>query len=120
MADGERQTDLLVDLYDLHGEWQRQPHLRMKWGEAHAQAVFDHRQARKSRNVIKAEVQLEVRSNPSKFNVEKITDKSVEAAVMLDKRVQDAETDLASAERDENILYSQVRAIESKRESLKH
>lgn len=111
--------DFAIDLYNLHGEWQVQGHLRHKYGRAYATAVYEERQTRKIRNRVKARVGLKVRGDPIKFDLgSKPTEGAIKAAVDLDDRVIEAENDLAEATYRMELLKSAVFSMGDKKNAL--
>lgn len=63
----EYMQDLNVNKFDLEEEWNKNGVLGMKWAERTAQAEYELKMAEQKYKITKAEVELEVRSDPEQF-----------------------------------------------------
>ena len=85
-------SDLLkIDERDLLKEVRRQPGLTLEAGMMEADAQYELAQAKLAFEVTEAKVQLEVRRAPAAFGLDDPKEASFKAAIMLDKRVQEAQ-----------------------------
>lgn len=94
-----------------------QPALYAKWSEAHAQAVLERDKAKDRFAITKAEVDEEIRKNPSKFGWE--SDKSptvgfIEAQIILHKKYKAVQEELATAEHNVNIMSAAKNSFEQR------
>jgi predicted XRE-type DNA-binding protein len=107
-----------IDRNALDEEWAKQPKLMLKWAELLAEAKLKHAEAKAAVKVIQAKVAKYVRHNPKKYDVAKITESAVEAAVVMDDRVQGATSLLNHAAYQVDLLEAAVDSIRQKKASL--
>ena len=81
--------DKKVDIHNLHLEDQKQPSLVEKWGTRWAEARDKERRGKRNLEIVYAEIEKEVRSNPEDYNIEKITENAVRSAVVISKKYND-------------------------------
>jgi hypothetical protein len=94
---------LEINIHQLENEASSQSRHFGDAGVAFADAEYNHRNARLERDQVCAKVEIDVRKNPSKYKLDKVTDKSVEAALALSNEVKEAENKLAEAEKASNL-----------------
>lgn len=126
------ETDKYIDPDALDVEWLNQTNLYYKYSEALNKAI-DERNEQKvtvdekkdNLEVLKSELDLEIRNNPKDFDLEKITDTSVKAALLADDRYQKSLDDyyetrkrLNESQAKVNKLYTDVNTISEKKISL--
>ena len=110
--------DLTVDPAALPEEWQGQPELMLRWTGKHAQAMLEVDRAKAVLDVAKATADKEIRDNPEKFGLSKITEAVVANATTLHPKVQAAVQVLGEARYAANLLQGAVQAIEDRRRAL--
>ena len=71
--------DLEIDLAILEKNWSEQALLFAKWGELHAQVTSIRDRKREELDIKKAEVEKDIRSNPGKYSLDKITENAISA-----------------------------------------
>ena len=87
-----------IDLYHLDTECATQTEQFAEAGLKYAESNYKYRDAKLSLDVLKAEKAHDIRLHPEKYNLDKVTDKSVEMAVTGNKGVIKAEETLNEAE----------------------
>lgn len=70
-----------VDRDDLEEAWSRQPRLRDKYSARLADARFEYEEAKRALKLAVAELAVDMRENPTSYNLPKVTDKLIEDAL---------------------------------------
>jgi len=104
--------------FELDKEWVAQPSLYLKFATALADARARYDQAKAQLDVIKANVNLEVRKEPQEFGISKVTESVVSSAVATDVRVVKAQEAVTKARHEVDILTAAVTALEHKKAAL--
>ncbi len=106
---------LNIDLNRLEEEWEKQPLLCFEFMSdlVEAREEMDRRKA--DLDLTKAELDHEVRSHPERFDLEKITEPAVEAAILRDDRYKVAHYDWLSAKSTVGILQAAVECVTDQR-----
>jgi hypothetical protein len=94
------------------------PKLAFEWGEALAEARKNTSLAKNNLKLIAAELDNDIRSNPAKFDLEKATDKAVEACVLTQICYQNAQQELIDAEYEEAVLQAFVFAVSDRKQQI--
>lgn len=109
-----------LDPNQLDQEWVRQPALYHKHAMILADARKMHEEKKTALEVLKAEIDREVRSSPSEFGLEKITETVVASTVViqpsyvrLQKEVIEARHNVAVAEAAVSTLDHRKKALEN-------
>lgn len=118
MGDSVEDLDLTVDPAALPEEWLGQPELMLRWTSKHAQALLEVDRAKAGLDVAKAMADREIRENPEKHGLTKVTEAVVANAVILHPAVQAAVQVLGEARYAANLLQGAVHSIEDRRRAL--
>ena len=124
--------DKQIDPDALDVEWLDQTNLFYKYSDALNQAMDEKNdqkvtvdEKKEEFEILKAKIELEIRSAPEDFDLEKVTDASVKAALLMDDRYQQAMENLYEEKRTlneiqsrVNKLYTDVTTISEKKVSL--
>lgn len=105
--------DLKIDKYSLDEEWLKQPSLYLEWAEQVVEAQSNRDRKKEQLDVVKAELDIDIRSNPEKYGISKITEGAIQNIILTEGSCRDA---------NDNYLKSveTVRMLEIARESLEH
>jgi hypothetical protein len=109
---------LEIDKNILDEEWVNQPDLFFRYATKKAQAERKMDEAKNEMKVVEAELQAAVRANPKKYDLEKITDKSVESTVLLEDDYQEAVEVYNNAKYEYGILDAACRALDQRKKAL--
>lgn len=104
-------ANLDVPLHALEERAGRQPKLLFMWGKELARAKKEAKVAKNSMKLGAAQLEMEIRQHPERFELEKATDKSVEAAVLCDDGYQQLQTTLVEAEEQEDVLQAYINSL---------
>lgn len=114
------EKDIIIDETALDIEWLNQPRLFMKYAKNAAQARATLDQAKEALDVVKSEVDNDVRKDPEKFNVSKVTEAAIQGAIVLDKRYTAANKDYLEAKYEADIAQSAVQAMNQRKDALEN
>lgn len=112
--------DLEIDKYALDAECMDQPRKFMEWSENLADAMAELDRADQKLDVKKAQVEQDIRKDPDKYYVDKVTDASVKAAVTVDGQVKEAHEAWVQAKHQVGILMAARGAMEQRRSMLEN
>jgi hypothetical protein len=109
-----------IDVLNLEKECADQATLYREHAELLAEANFEMDEASAELDVVKAELGFAIRAAPKKFGVERISEKAVEEAMVLQPEYQDAKKAVNSAKRAVGILKAAVGGLDHKKQSLEN
>ena len=116
-----------VDQYELDREWVQQPELYFKYAQivVDAEEVLDKAKEEKLQRIsdkeeVIAELDRDIRKDPACFGVDKITEKTVENAIILQRRYKIASHAVFEAQRLVNEAQSAVKRASVVTDTLDH
>ncbi len=107
-----------IDLDRLEEECVRQPELIYKAVMELAQARKDLEQAKVDLELTGAELDRDIRRNPARFGLEKVTETVVEKTVTWQVQYQNAQRTLLDAKHAVDVLQAAVTALEHRKKSV--
>lgn len=128
------EQDRQIDPDSLDVEWLEQANHFYKYSDALDEAVAirnnlktEVERKEKEIDMLKAKLELEIRSNPDAFDLEKVTDSSVKAAILssdsYEKSLEELfelKSELNEAQNKVSALYTDVNTMQEKKEALKN
>lgn len=102
----------------LDREWVEQPKLYHEAALELADARRDLEEAKRERDVVRAEVALDIRTNPKKYGLEKVTEATIAAAVPTTSAVKMSEANVIDFKHAVDIHSASVDALEHKKRAL--
>ena len=117
----EYNEDLKIDKYHLDEEWEDQPLLYMKWAERYAEAIHERDQLKEKMDLIRAQIDIEIRINPNTFGFDrdkKPTESAISNRILEEEEYQTATEEFLSAKKSVNILQGVKEAMEHKKKAL--
>ena len=125
MEINELNNDLKIDINRLHEEWLRQPSLYMKYSEMASQAQRTRDQIKERIDVVSAECDNKIRSNPENYtgcprtkDGLKPTEGWITATIQQQQEYQKANEEFHSANYVMNVLQGAVRAFDHRKKAL--
>ncbi len=112
--------ELGIDPDALDVEWLNQPRVFMKYSEMVAQAKLEVDMAKEDLDVVKAELDRDIRSNPEAFGIAKIVEAVVTNTIILQVKYAEANTILFQAKYKAEILASAVKAFDQRKKALEN
>jgi len=112
--------DISINPDALDVEWTRQAQTFFKYAELTAKARDKMDRIKETLDVKDAQLGLKIRSNPAAHGLEKVTEASVQALLLIDKDRMLTSENLASAKYELEILIAAVRALDQKKAALEN
>jgi len=114
----KERSDFDFDKHALDEEWHRQPKLYYKYACLAADARKEWEEAKNKLKVVEAEVSLDIRKNPSVYGLDKITEGTISATVVIDARVIEAQEAVIEVRHEMDIVDAAVSAMDSRKKAL--
>lgn len=109
-----------IDKNNLDEEWLRQPKLYHSYALRLADAKDTLTRTKAELELVTAEVSMRVRLHPDDFSLPKITDSSVESAVLKTAEYKKALLQFHKAKHEVDVLEAAVSALEHKKRALEN
>jgi len=110
--------DLAIDQFRLDYEWKRQASLFAEWGEKEAEAQFERDKLREKLDLTKAELDIAIRSNPTSFGLDKITEGAIQSKILQQPEYQEANEKYLQSVRDAKVMGVAKEAFEHRKKGL--
>lgn len=114
------EKDIKIDEDALDIEWLEQPSLMLKYIKLQTQLQKEEELAKEKFELVKAELDKKIRSNPEKFELAKITDSVIQYTILLQNDYTNANTIYIDAKFENNIAKGAVRAMDVRKQSLEN
>lgn len=114
------EDDMYIDENALDVEFLDQPAKVVKYARLLAEARRDKDLAKEALDLTKAEINLDIRDNPEKYGLTKITVDAVEACILMEKRYEEAVKEYNDANYEVNVLQGVVNALEHRKSALEN
>jgi hypothetical protein len=111
---------LEIDSDKLDEEWLNQPDLFFKYAKLKAKTDRELDEAKSELDVVEAELDKAIRNRPEKYDLIKITDKSIEKAILREASYQNALDALNDAKYKSAILDAAVKALDHRKRALEN
>jgi len=119
MADMKTEAPrLVIDEFDLDQEWVGQPALFFRWARKKADADRCVDGAKGELDVVKADLDANIRKNPEVFGIAKITEKVVENTILSNSVYQETVQEVIKAKHDAAIIAAAVEALQHRKRAL--
>ena len=114
------EEDMAIDNTALDVEWLSQASLMMKYVRLSAEAkrVMDNQ--KEAVDIIKAQLDKEIRTSPELYGILKITEMTVYNAILENPRFLEANQEYTNARYESDMAYGAVRAIEQRKTALEN
>lgn len=112
------EEDLKISVNDLDLDCKEQPELMMKYSEYVAKMEKERDQAKAVLEYIEAELDKDVRNNPEKYDLEKLNESKVAAAIKRQKKYKDAEEVYINAKFEAQVAKGTVTAFNDRKTQL--
>lgn len=111
---------MYIDENVLDVELLEQPSLMAKYSRMLAEAQRDKDLAKESLDLMKAEIDLDIRDNPEKYKLAKITEAAITNCILMEEDYQAALKDLHEATYQVNVMHGVIKAIEHRKSALEN
>lgn len=112
------ELDITIQEDQLDIECLEQPRLMLKYTRHAAEMRRKADEAEEALDVVKAEVEKEIREDPEHFNIPKITEAAVKAAILLERRYKAANKTFINAKFEAKVADGAVKAFENRKDML--
>lgn len=112
--------DIRIDETALDVEWLEQASLMMRYTKYMAQCAMSVDQAKEKLDVVKAELDFKIRSNPEEHGISKITEAVVFNTILLSQEYKDANAELLQAKYEYDIAKAAVSAMHARKDALEN
>jgi hypothetical protein len=109
---------LAISLNNLEENCQSNPQLTFVWGTELAKAKRRVKDLKSLYKVACAELEKRIRQQPQAYDLDKVTDKAVEAVITTDNECRNRLDEQQQAEYEEDILKVFMEAVSDRREEL--
>ena len=107
-----------VDKNRLDDEWIDQPRRYFNWAVQLEDARDSLEEAKAEFDVVKSEVDLAIRTNPDDYDLPKVTDKSVAAALITQPEYKEAQQAVFDAKYRVGVIQAAVTALDHRKRAL--
>ncbi len=114
------EKDVNIDPNSLDVEWLEQPNLMLKYGRIAAQTKLDMDKAKEKLEVVKAELDKDIRLNPEKYDIAKLTESVVASTILLQPEYKEASEAYIEATYEFNMARYAVQAISDRKDALEN
>jgi len=114
------QKDIIIDPDSLDLEWLDQASLFMKYARGAAIARADLDQAKENLDLVRSTLDKEIRANPDKFEIDKITETVVTNTIIGILEFQKANEKVLQAKFEVDIAQSAVNAMNQRKDALEN
>ena len=121
MEDRDPKKEVKVNKFALDKGLEEQPDLFLDWATEHAEAIGERNELKYELDEkIKPKLDLEIRKDPKKFRLEKITESVVFSTILLQREYGRVSEKLMRANNRVNKLLAVREAFDHRRSSLKY
>lgn len=114
------EQDIRIDETALDVEWLEQPTLMMKYAKIAAEARRELDLAKENLDVIKAEIDKDIRMNPENYDLGKVTEAAIFATMLGTAKYKKANQRLIDAKYEADVASAAVRAMDARKEALEN
>lgn len=118
--ESEYDRDLTIDDQELDAEWLDQSSRMFKYCRLQAEANRELNLARESLSIRKAQLDREVRSDPSSHGIDKVTEATIAAAVLAHEDYSAANRKVIDAQYNYELVQGAVRAFDHRKSALEN
>ena len=114
------ENDIRIDESSLDAEWLDQPSLMFKYAKnaAEMRRLLD--LSKEKLDLVKAEIDKEIRTNPEKFGIEKITETVVANSMLATFKYKKANEEFLNAKYEVDVAQAAVVAMSQRKDALEN
>ena len=114
------EKDIRIDESALDVEWLQQPHIMLKYARISADASYEMDLAKQNLELIKAELDKEIREDPEKFDIAKVTETVVVNTITRHPAYKAALLQYQDLKLEYDYARNAVSALHAKKEALEN
>lgn len=107
-----------LEQFSLAEAWNQQPGLYWKHAKQLADASEEYEREKAAKDLVYAELDNEIRNNPSKYDLGKVTEDVVKQAIIRQRQYQVATSSLIKAKHRVDVLKAYVEALDHRKKAL--
>lgn len=112
--------DIKIDENSLDIEWLQQPKLMLQYAQHAAYCSRELDAAKEAVNLVKAELDREIRTNPEKYKISKITETAVANTILEQDEYKIATEEVTLKKYEFDIARAVVQALDQKKTALEN
>jgi hypothetical protein len=114
------EQDIRIDNSALDVEWLEQAALFMKYARHSAQTMRDLDEAKQALDVVKAELDLDIREHPEEHNVSKVTEGAIQSAIILSEKYKKSFKVYLESKFENDMASKAINAMNQRKEALEN
>lgn len=114
------ERDITINQDALDVEWLEQPRLMMRYGRYLAEAELELANAKQALDIKRAELDKNIRMNPSNYDIEKVTEAAVSNAILGDAGYKSTVEEFNQCQYEYTMVKNAVKAFEHKKDALEN
>jgi len=114
------EQDMYIDESALDVELVEQPTLMARYSRLLAEARRDKDLSKEALELIKAEIDLDIRDHPDKYNLVKVTENAIGNCILMEDDYKKAQKAYHDANYEVNVLQGVVSALEHRKSALEN
>lgn len=114
------EEDIRIDPNALDVEWLEQPELMRKYAKHAALMEKEKDEAKERLDIVKARIELDIRDNPTTYNIQKVTEGTIQSVLLLQEGYQEANREFNDAKYEYNVAVAAVRAFDQRKTALEN
>lgn len=117
----EEDTSLFeIDETQLDREWINQPRMYYDYASQLAEAKLALEETKVDLDVVRADLDLHIRSKPDEYGLEKVTEKTIESAIMQQSEYTAELKKVRRAKHEVDLLNAAVQALDHRKHALQN
>lgn len=112
--------DLVIDQYALDTEWMNQPLLYAEWAEKAVDAAFEFDKAKQRLEIVSIELEKDIRSNPEKYGISKVTEGSVASELSYRISQKSESNEVLEAKRNQKMMEVARESFDQRKKALEN
>jgi hypothetical protein len=107
-----------LNKFKLDEEWLQQPRLYRKYAERLADARRDHEQEEAKLELVEAELDKSVRSDPAAYGIDKVSESAIKHCIVADPKYQQQQQAAIDSRHKVNVLTGWLTALDHRKKAL--
>jgi hypothetical protein len=114
------EEDIRIDPDSLDIEWLEQPTLLLRYAKnlANTRKILD--EAKETLDITRAKADKDIRNNPDNYKIDKVTEGSVSAAILLHKEFKEANKEFLEAKYNVEMAQAALNAVNQRKDALEN
>jgi len=114
------ENDIRIDESALDVEWLEQPSLMFKFARMASVAQREMDEAKEAIDVVKAELDIDIRTNPENYDLVKVTEGAITNTILIQQRYTEALVYYNQKKFEYNVIKGSVNAIDARKTALEN